>query len=292
MTPLRSFLLALCLALSGTGLMAAPASGAPAAERIAVIDWGLAETLLGIGVTPLAVADLDNYRRWVSEPVMPDAVHDLGLRTEPNLELLAQLNPALILITPQFEGLRAKLEQIAPVKSLSIYRPESDPYDNAVQVTRELAALTGHQAEAEALIMQLDSQQAALRKRLESQPQPPLLLVSFIDDRHVRVSGGSSLFSAVLKRLGLTNAWAGTDNYWGYAQVGIEQLATQPDATLIKLLPMPLDADRALQRSVLWQAMPFVRAGRVHAFAPTWQYGGLLSAQRFARLLEEALLDE
>lgn len=295
MTPLRRLLLALCLALPSYCLMAAPLSDArPAlpAERIAVIDWGLAETLLGIGVTPLAVADLDNYRRWVSEPVMPDAVHDLGLRTEPNLELLAQLEPALILITPQFEGLRDKLEQIAPVKSLSIYRPDSDPYDNAVGVTRELAALTGHQAEAEALIAELDAQQAALRQRLEDQPQPPLLLVSFIDDRHVRVSGSSSLFSAVLDRLGLTNAWAGTDNYWGYAQVGIEQLATQPDATLIKLLPMPLDAERALQRSVLWQAMPFVRAGRVHAFAPTWQYGGLLSAQRFARLLEEALLDE
>jgi ABC-type Fe3+-hydroxamate transport system substrate-binding protein len=279
MTALRSLLLVLCLALSGTGLMAAsaseaPAAGAPgaksaAAERIAVIDWGLAETLLGIGVTPLAVADLDNYWRWVSEPVMPDSVHDLGLRNEPNLELLAQLDPALILITPQFEGLRDKLEQIAPVKSLSIYRPESA-----------------------ALIAELDAQQAALRQRLGHQPQPPLLLVSFIDDRHVRVSGGSSLFSAVLERLGLTNAWAGTDNYWGYAQVGLEQLASQPDATLIKLLPMPLDAERALQRSVLWQAMPFVRAGRVHAFAPTWQYGGLLSAQRFARLLEEALLDE
>ncbi len=296
MTPLRSLLLALCLALSGTGLTAAPA-GAPvaessAAERIAVIDWGLAETLLGIGVIPLAVADIDNYRRWVSEPVLPDAVHDLGLRTEPNLELLAQLDPALILITPQFEGLRDKLEQIAPVKSLSIYRPESDPYENAVDVTRELGELTAHQAEAEALIAELNAQQAALRQRLKDQPQSPLLMVSFIDDRHVRVSGGSSLFTAVLQRLGLTNAWAGTDNYWGYAQVGIEQLATQPEAVLIKLLPMPLDAERALGRSVLWQAMPFVRAGRVHAFAPTWQYGGLPSAQRFTRLLEETLLDE
>lgn len=298
MTLLRTLLLLLCLMPTGSGLMAAPSSkfsSVPsAAERIAVIDWGLAETLLGIGVTPLAVADLDSYQRWVSEPAMPDAVHDLGLRTEPNLELLAQLDPALILITPQFEGLRGKLEQIAPVKSLSIYRPDSNPYDNAVEVTRELAALTNHQAEAEALIARLDAQQAALRQRLDNQPQPqpPLLLVSFIDDRHVRVSGASSLFTAVLERLGLTNSWGGTDNYWGYAQVGIEQLATQPDAVLINLLPMPLDAERALQRSVLWQAMPFVRAGRVYPFAPTWQYGGLPSAQRFTHLLEEALLDE
>lgn len=285
--PLRALLLCCCLALT-PALLAAPAPG----ERLAVLDWGLAETLLGIGVAPLAVADLDNYQRWVAEPVMPASVHDMGLRTEPNLELLAQLDPALILITPQFEGLRHQLERIAPVRSLSIYRPDSNPYDNALQVTRELGELTAHQAEAEALIAEVEAQQIALREQLRLRPQPPLLLVSFIDDRHVRVSGSSSLFTAVLSRLGLHNAWGGVDNYWGFAQVGIEQLASEPDALLINFLPMPLDAERALQRSVLWQALPFVQAGRVHQFAPTWQYGGLPSAQRFTRLLSEALLDD
>jgi len=33
--------------------------------RIAVIDWGLTETLLGLGVTPIAVAQTEGYRRWV-----------------------------------------------------------------------------------------------------------------------------------------------------------------------------------------------------------------------------------
>ena len=65
MTLLRTLLL-FCLTLTAAGLSAAPADEAPVAERIAVIDWGLAETLLGIGVTPLAVAELDNYRRWGS----------------------------------------------------------------------------------------------------------------------------------------------------------------------------------------------------------------------------------
>lgn len=267
------------------------AGGLAPAQRIAVLDWGLAETLLGLGVTPLAVAELDNYRRWVAVPEMPGSVHDIGLRAEPNLELLAQLNPDLILITPQFEGARTKLARIAPVVSLAIYQPDGDAYANAQSVTRELGRLTGQQAEAEALIASVDAQLLRLRERLEGRSIPPLFIAAFIDDRHVRVFGRQSLFDAVLQRVGLANAWAGADNFWGFAQAGIEQLAEPAEAGLIRLPPLPLNAERRLASSVLWANLPFVRAGRVYDFPPTWQFGGLVSASRFAALLGDALDD-
>ncbi|MGB7386471.1 MAG: ABC transporter substrate-binding protein, partial [Pseudomonas neustonica] len=245
--------------------------------------------LLGIGVTPIAVGGLENYRRWVGEPVMPDSVQDLGLRTEPNLELLTQLKPDLILITPQFEAARPWLEKIAPVKSLAIYRPDSNPLITAAEVTRELGRLTAHEAEAERLISELDQHIAAVRAQLSGRELPPFYLVSFIDDRHVRVFGDSSLFHSVLARVGLRNAWTGEDNYWGFNQAGIEQLTETPDAALIYFAPMPLNAERTLARSMLWQNMPFVRAQRVYAFPPAWQFGGLMSAEHFLRLLQEAL---
>ena len=43
----------LCVALV---LLTGLAQAEPQQPRIAVIDWGLAETLLGLGVTPIAVA--------------------------------------------------------------------------------------------------------------------------------------------------------------------------------------------------------------------------------------------
>jgi len=280
--------LALLLALL-PHLAMADAPAEPRYSRIAAIDWGLAETLLGIGFTPIAVGGLENYRRWVGEPVMPDSVQDLGLRTEPNLELLTQLKPDLILITPQFEAARPWLEKIAPVKSLAIYRPDSNPLLTAAEVTRELGRLTGHEAEAERLISELDQHIAAVRAQLSGRTLPPFYLVSFIDDRHVRVFGDSSLFHSVLVRVGLRNAWTGEDNYWGFNQAGIEQLTETPDAALIYFAPMPLNAERTLARSMLWQNMPFVRAQRVYAFPPAWQFGGLMSAEHFLRLLQEAL---
>lgn len=286
-------LLIVSLAGARADTLAEPRSDAASstAQRIAVIDWGLAETLLGLGVTPLAVAELDNYRRWVAVPDMPESVHDLGLRTEPNLELLSQLDPDLILITPQFEAARAKLARIAPVVSLAIYRPDGDAYANAQSVTRELGRLTGRQAEAEALIASVDAQLLRLREQLASQAIPPLFVAAFIDDRHVRVFGRQSLFDAVLQRAGLANAWTGADNFWGFAQAGIEQLAEPAEAGLIRLRPLPLNAERRLASSVLWANLPFVRASRVYDFPPTWQFGGLISASRFAVLLDEALDD-
>ena len=39
--------------------------------RIATVDWTIAETLLALGVTPLAMGDVNSYRAWVGEPGSP-----------------------------------------------------------------------------------------------------------------------------------------------------------------------------------------------------------------------------
>jgi iron complex transport system substrate-binding protein len=43
----------------------------PAAKRIVALNWEAAENLLELGITPLAVADADDYRRWVAQPCCP-----------------------------------------------------------------------------------------------------------------------------------------------------------------------------------------------------------------------------
>ena len=57
-------------------------------NRIVALEWLPVELLLALGIVPYGVADTINYRLWVSEPPLPDSVIDVGLRTEPNLELL------------------------------------------------------------------------------------------------------------------------------------------------------------------------------------------------------------
>jgi ferric hydroxamate transport system substrate-binding protein len=278
--------LALSLCLFCLAAQAAPP------QRIAVIDWGIAETLLGLGVAPIAVAQTEGYRRWVGAPALPEEVIDLGLRVEPNLELLSQLKPDLILITPQFESSRTQLERIAPVHSLAIYTREEEGYVGAQRVTRELAALLDREAEGEALIERVETRLLQVRQRLSQYPLPAFYITTFLDARHVRLFGKQSLYQGVLERIGLRNAWQGPTNYWGFTQVGVERLAEQADAALIYLEPLPPGAEQGLADSALWQRLPMVREQRVHSLPPVWSFNGLLAAERFAGLLERRLSEE
>jgi ferric hydroxamate transport system substrate-binding protein len=260
--------------------------------RIAVIDWGLTETLLGLGVTPIAVAQTEGYRRWVQAPELPTEVVDLGLRIEPNLELLSQLKPDLILITPQFAASRPQLERVAPVHTLAIYTPEAEAYVGAQRVTRELAELLDRQAEGEAMIARIDANMARVKARLAARALPPFYVMTFLDQRHVRLFGKQSIYQGVLDRVGLRNAWSGPTNYWGFSQQGIERLAEEPSAALLYLEPMPPGTADGLAGSALWRQLPAVREQRLYGLPPVWSFNGLMAAERFANLLEARLAPE
>ena len=62
--------------------------------RIVALEWLPVELLLALGVAPYGVADVQSYNLWVNEPALPASVIDVGLRTEPNLELLTQMKPS------------------------------------------------------------------------------------------------------------------------------------------------------------------------------------------------------
>lgn len=278
----------LCMLIILSGL----AQAAPHQPRIAVIDWGLTETLLGLGITPIAVAQTEGYRRWVQAPELPAEVVDLGLRVEPNLELLSQLKPDMILITPQFAASRPQLERVAPVHMLAIYTPEAEAYVGAQRVTRELAKLLDRQPEGEAMIARIDANMVRVKQRLAPQLLPPFYVMTFLDQRHVRLFGKQSIYQGVLDRVGLRNAWTGPTNYWGFSQQGIERLAEEPGAALLYLEPMPPGTENGLAGSALWQRLPAVQEQRLYPLPPVWSFNGLMAAERFANLLDAQFVRE
>lgn len=258
--------------------------------RVVSLDYALTETLLELGVEPVGVPDLDGYDRWVVEPELPPDVVDLGSTFDPNVELIQQLEPDLILTTPFLAGVRHRLERIAPTFSLAIYSPEEGgAYESAQDVTRRLGERLDRQREARELIRRVDSTLAAARETLRRHDDTPLYFVRFMDPRHVRVFGEESLFDDVMEQVGLPNAWRGETNYWGFSTVGIEALATEQPTRLFYLSPPPRGVLSTLEESGLWSRLSFVEAGRVHPFPMVLQFGGLPSAERFARLLAERL---
>ena len=181
------------------------------APRVSAIDWGQAQTLIAIGAPPVAMSQIPAYNDWVSAPAVPEGVRDLGLRVQPNMELLSQLDIDVITITSMYAGLRERVAPIAPVETIDIYDGNGAVWDRTVESTRRLGALVGREAAAEALVNDTQARIEACTAQVPEHVKP-LLVVQFIDARHVRVYTEDSLIGSVLERMGIANAYAALES--------------------------------------------------------------------------------
>lgn len=261
-------------------------------QRIVSLDYGLASTLLSLGLVPKAIASRADWDIWVIEPELPAEVADLGSSWEINFEVLASLKPDLILTTPFNEALTPRLETVAPTLTLGVFTVEGgDVLPKAIAATRALAARVEKPQEGEVFIARTEAFFDSCRARIERINAPPLALINFLDARHARIYTSPGLYDNVMQRIGLQNAWSAPGNFWGFETIGIERLSeiTDPATRLIAFEPVPADVMPKLEQSPLWQALPFARPGHFAVLSGALMFGMLNDAVRFARLLTDHL---
>lgn len=265
------------------------AQAAPiSAERIVALEWLPVELMLALGVTPYGVADIPNYRMWVNEPALPDSVIDVGLRTEPNLELLTQMKPSMLVWSAGYGPSPEILARISPGRSFA-FSDGKQPLAQARRSLLEMAEMLDKQAVAQRHLAEFDAFIDGLKPRFKQRGDRPLLMVSLLDPRHMLVFGPNCLFQEVLDRLGVKNAWQGETNFWGSTAVGIDRLAAYKDVDVLCFDHGNAAQMSQLAATPLWQAMPFVRANRLQIVPAVWFYGATLSAMNFARILDNSL---
>ena len=133
-------------------------------KRIVALEWLPVELLLALGITPYGVADVPNYRLWVNQPPLPDSVIDVGLRTEPNLELLTEMKPSFMVWSAGYGPAPEKLARIAPGRGFS-FSDGKKPLAVARQSLQEMAQLLNLQTAAERHLAQYDTVIASLKPR-------------------------------------------------------------------------------------------------------------------------------
>lgn len=259
--------------------------------RIVSLDHSLTQQALSVGVVPIAISRPDTYRSSAVEPILPDSVADLGRNVdEPNVELLRELHPDLILLN---EGIRAAagsvLAPVAPLVSsgLELAMERHATLEAAIDAHRRISITLGRVDEGARYRRSVVDRIASTRSSLHGRTGRPLLLLSVIDARHVYVYLRNSIYQVVLDQVGLVNAWQGVTMPLGMAAVGLEQIALLEDAIIAVF-----EGDRRLNDligSPLWRALRPVREGRVVSLPLMWSLGGLPVAERFARHLVPAL---
>ncbi|MBB4526655.1 UNVERIFIED_ORG: ABC-type Fe3+-hydroxamate transport system substrate-binding protein [Rhizobium sophorae] len=283
------------LQFAAASVVPAPLFAQSIGPRIVSLDYGLASTLLSLGLPPVGISDLADWDRWVVEPPMPKSVVDIGSSFEVNFEILVTLKPDIILTTPYLDELLPKLQSVAKVVRLEVFTPGiGSILPAAIAATRKLAGELGRENEAEQFLARADAFFERCRSRLAGKSLPPVALVNFMDARHVRIYSSPGLFHNVLERVGVRNAWTRESNYWGFETIGIEDLSkiTDPDARLIAFDPVPPDVLPKLAQSPLWNRLAFARPGHLSILPPALMFGMVNEAMRFAGLLTDVLEKE
>ncbi|WP_039980468.1 iron-siderophore ABC transporter substrate-binding protein [Vibrio sagamiensis] len=260
-------------------------------KKVLVLDWALAETVLSLGIELQGVADAKGYQQWVVKPHLGANVIDLGSRREPNLELLAETNPDVILMSQHMAAAFKPLSKIAPVLVYSLYNDKKRPLDTAIEITRSLGVLFNKEQQAQKLIEQtrLKLKQNGEQIRSVNVTNSPLLFVRFVNDKTLRIHGQGSLVDATITSMGLSNDWQDETNLWGFTTVGTEKVAEHQQAIVTLFGPLTQQQRDRLSLSPLWQAMAFTRTKSVHELPAIWTFGGLLTAQRLSDHLTQQL---
>ncbi|WP_039057402.1 Fe(3+)-hydroxamate ABC transporter substrate-binding protein FhuD [Enterobacter sp. Bisph1] len=256
--------------------------------RIVALEWLPVELLLALGVMPYGVADVHNYNLWVNEPSLPASVIDVGLRTEPNLELLTQMKPSWMVWSAGYGPAEEKLAKIAPGRGFT-FSDGKKPLTMAKRSLMEMAQILNLEAAAKKHLDDFDALLAERKPHFARRGERPLLMITVLDQRHVLAFGPNCLFQEVLDEVGIRNAWHGETTFWGSVAVGIDRLAEYKDVDVICFDHGNELEMQKLMATPLWQAMPFVRAGRFQRVPAVWFYGATLSAMHFTRVLDSAL---
>ncbi|RKP53275.1 ABC transporter substrate-binding protein [Pararobbsia silviterrae] len=297
----RTSCLAAAAAASGLGMLTGPqavaASKTP--DRIVVMDWPLTETLLALGVVPVGVSAPDWYRRVIVEPPLPSNVVNVGLLYSPNYDVLDELAPDLMIITPGHAPARALLERLAPTLTLGRYTSSAQPYPALRAETMQMAQAVGRRDAGKNVLERTDSVLAEARARLARRAERlrrPVIVADLIDDRHLRVYGAGSLFDAMMSTIGVTNVIgpSGGASAWptgsgGFAVVSMQRLFELPQASLLLTGDIRPSQRAALAQSAIWQALPSMTSRCAAVLPVVAPNGGLISMQRFALGVEQAL---
>ncbi|WP_324653133.1 ABC transporter substrate-binding protein [Georgenia sp. H159] len=196
---------------------AAPASGAEVTietnngemtvpqdpERVVVLDNTAMETVRDLGVAPVAVPKQllpsVGFAEWLED----DAILDVGTHREPNLEIINEAEPDLIIGGYRFEEYTEDLSDIAPVVDVA---PDDERY---VESLKEQTTTLGEIFAAEDVAAQLvaDLESAVEEAAAATDGQSVFLAVS----SGGKIDNGAGRIGRLLEPLDLVDVFAGED---------------------------------------------------------------------------------
>ncbi|MHC1550857.1 ABC transporter substrate-binding protein [Phyllobacterium sp. K27] len=270
------------------------------APRIVALEWRYADHARSLGITPVGIADLAEYKRQFSTDEMALEARgtlDMGRRQEPSLEAIIAAKPDIILgVNFRHERIRAQLSEIAETVLYTYTQTGAGNNDQLALMLdelRELAHKIARDAVATRAQSELDQFVAEKAGKLAAKGiTGPIVFAQFpAGVNNVRLFTQNSLPVRLLDGIGLVNAWHGKSEGYGFTTIGPEALLGLGDVTFLGVAIGPDNSYSRLAKNPLWQSLPFVRANKFHPLTDVvWPFGGIPAAQAFIGQITETLL--
>ncbi|WP_078577768.1 ABC transporter substrate-binding protein [Salipaludibacillus agaradhaerens] len=261
-------------------------------EKIAVLDYRLADTLIALDIRPHAMTTyLGETNLPYIENTSLEGIVPLG--DDVNIEALLEAKPDLIIARTSEEGIYDSLSKIAPTILLSAPDDWRDSF-------KEVAAIVDKEEKAEEWLKDYDEKAEALRTKLEENIEADeTFLYLRVMPKEIRVHGTDFNLSATLFHdLELTPV-EGLENLDKVETISLEALTTY-DADHIFLEnggPNAVDDPEAeeqlntLMESAIWNSLTAVENDQVY-FMPPWVISDYPNIKnKSLDLIEEALIE-
>lgn len=270
-------------------------------SRIIALEWSIAEELLVAGVQPVGVADIAGFEKWVTiDAALSDEVVDVGGRLEPNMEVMAQLNPDVIIgIKGRHEKIKSELEKIAPVIMYDNSTPKAlaNQYAHMLETLRQTGKLVGKEMEVEAAIQRLEDRYAEAKQAIEGADLATKEFVftqafSVNQAPTFRIFTKNSIVSHVLENMGLVNKIQDEQEAaYGFIQTNVEGLSKYQEAMLLHTVQKDDPLFSNLENNAAWKNMYFVKENEMYDIgAGVWTFGSVLSMETLIDHVEQALV--
>jgi len=301
MTSLKWFALILCLVLTACNSQTSTQKTATLevesshsdSMNIVSPDWGNAATLTAMGHAPIATGDVRVWDRWVGNPKLPTSITDLGIRYQPNAELIAQLPVDMVIDNYFYEHARNLYGDVPAESVMSAAKGETATWADYTEPTRELGVLIDNSKMAEDYIVQSqkDIQLASQQFQQRYPKAKKFAVVQFADANNMRMYVANSLFQPALEQMNRELVVLGKGNQWGFVPIRMGDLAQLDDETCLLIIDPLSPITRAeIDGSLIWQRLGYGNTRCVGELPPVWIYGGMSSLVSLANNLSDVSL--
>lgn len=277
-------------------------------QRAITLDNVAIETLLALGIEPVGTYDLEGQK--ASNPQIAaewTSAVDVGNIHEPNLEVIAQLEPDVIFASEaELSNLYGDLSEIAPTIMFNSWPYEEDGIsmiDAVRKSTTTIAEIMGHKEEGAVFLERLEAKIADNAAKIEAaglKGDKFIMASIWVNDETTTWTVlyiPNSQNSAILEEMGLVNAVPMPKEFDRYGELtsSLEGLTTLdgPDVHFLYVtlpgLADPVSEPGHWKDNPVWKNLSFVQEERVHHLGSISMYGGPLELEKLADAAASAL---